>query len=123
MIDPTFKTQHELDTWLVDLSGNIASSHTGLALLTRINALLVPAFVSTEHAVEWGSLLSAEQHETLVDIQRTFSNAARGERNLQRMVKLATRSQLIREAAEAFAPRLSDKRDLLMPTLMAAAGQ
>ena len=72
-----------------------------LALLARIQALVVPDFVSTEQAVEWGSHLSAEQHATLVKMQRTASNAARRERNLQRMVNLATRSQLMREAAEA----------------------
>ena len=93
-----------LDKWLIDPAGNIAISPSGLALLARIETLVVPAFASTEQAVEWGSHLDAEQHATLVDMQRTASNAARGERNLQRMVNLATQSQLMREAAEA-APR------------------
>jgi hypothetical protein len=72
--------------------------------LARIDNLHVPAFVSTEQAIEWGSHLSAEQHDTLVDIQRTSSYAACAESNLQRMIDLATKSQLIREAAEAFVP-------------------
>jgi hypothetical protein len=90
-----------LDEWLVDSAGNIAISSSGLALLARIKALVLPVFTSTEQAVEWGSHLSSEQHATLVDMQRTASNAARGERNLQRMVNLATQSQLMWEAAEA----------------------
>lgn len=55
----------------------------------------------------WGSRLNAEQHATLVDIQRSSSNAARVERDLQSMVNLATQSQLLREAAEAFVPGTS----------------
>jgi hypothetical protein len=83
--------------------------------LARIETLLVPAFVSTEQAVEWGSHLSAQQHATLVEIQRTASNAARGEGNLQRMVNLATQSQLMREAADA-SPIFSDRKSRSMPT-------
>ena len=90
-----------LDKWLIDPAGNIAISASGLALLTHIKSLVVPVFASTEQAVEWGSHLNHEQHATLVDMQRTASNAARGERDLQRMVNLATQSQLMREAAEA----------------------
>ena len=90
-----------LEKWLIDPAGNIAISASGLALLARIKALVVPVFASTEQAMEWGSHLNAQQHATLVDMQRTASNAAREERNLQRMVNLATQSQLMREAAEA----------------------
>lgn len=54
--------------------------------------------------MEWGSSLNEEQHETLLDMQRTSSNAAHNETNLQRMVDLATQSQLLREAAESFVP-------------------
>ena len=93
-----------LHTWLIDGSGNVAMSPTGLALLRRIRALAVPAFASTEHAMTWGSGLNAEQHETLLDVHRTSSNAAGEARDLQQMVDLATRSQLIREAVEAFVP-------------------
>ena len=90
-----------LDKWLIDSAGNIAISASGLALLANIKTLAVPVFTSTEQAIEWGSHLSPKQHVTLLDVQRTASNAAREERNLQRMVNLATQSQLMREAAEA----------------------
>ena len=64
--------------------------------------LLIPTFVSTEQAVEWGSHLNAKQHATLVKKQRAMSSSALAEHDLQRMVNLATQSQLMREAAEAF---------------------
>jgi len=96
-----------LDSYIVDDAGNVAISFEGLALLARIKALVIPVFSSTEQAVEWGSNLDPEQHETLVDMQRTASNAALGERNLQRMVNLATQAQLMREAAQGFLPTLS----------------
>jgi len=98
---PSSSKKGALDKWLIDFAGNIAISRSGLALLARIEKLRVPVFASTEQAVEWGSHLDTEQHATLADIQRTASNAARGEGNLQRMVDLATQSQLMREAAEA----------------------
>jgi len=104
LIKPASQNKEALNTWVVDLAGNIAVSRAGIALLARIDNLHVPVFVSTEQAIEWGSHLSAEQHDTLVDIQRTSSNAACVESNLQRMIDLATKSQLIREAAEAFVP-------------------
>jgi len=104
LISAVSQNKEALDSWVVDLSGNIAVSRAGIALLARIDNLHVPAFVSTEQAIEWGSYLSAEQHDTLVDIQRTSSNAACAESNLQRMIDLATKSQLIREAAKAFVP-------------------
>lgn len=66
--------------------------------------LLIPAFVSTEHAMKWGSLLNAKQHAVLIKRQRVLSNSALAECDLQRMVDLATQSQLMREAAEAFVP-------------------
>jgi hypothetical protein len=101
LINPSSSKQGVLDKWLIDLTGNIAISRSGLALLARIETLHVPVFVSTEQAIEWGSHLNTEQRATLADIQRTASNAALGEGNLQRMVNLATQSQLLREAAEA----------------------
>lgn len=104
MINFTLANKDALNVWLVDLAGNIAASRISLALLDRIKALAVPAFASTEEAMEWGSSLNAEQHETLLDVQRTSSDAALAEGNLQRMIDLATRSQLMREAAEAFVP-------------------
>jgi len=104
MTNPPSKSKHPLDTWLVDIAGNIAVSADGVGLLARIKNLAVPVFASTEQAIEWGSHLDAQEHATLLDIQRTSHNAAQGERNLQRMVNLGTQSELMREAAEAFAP-------------------
>jgi hypothetical protein len=52
--------------------------------------------------LEWGSHLNAEEHAVLIKRQRALSKTALAERNLQRMVNLATQSQLMREAAEAF---------------------
>jgi hypothetical protein len=95
-----------LGSYIVDDTGNVAISSEGLALLARIKALVIPVFTSTEQAVEWGSNLDPEQHETLVDMERTASNAALGERNVQRMVNLATQAQLMREAAQAFRSQL-----------------
>lgn len=102
MTSPIPSNKASLDAWLVDSAGNIAISVIGLALLERIEKLVVPAFVSTEEAMAWGSELSAEQRATLLDIQRTASNAAQVEGNLPRMLNLAIRSQLLREAAETF---------------------
>ena len=66
--------------------------------------LSIPMFVSTEQAVEWGSHLNAKQHAMLVKRQLALSSSALTECDLQRMVNLATQSQLMREAAEAFVP-------------------
>src|SRR5205085_5245450 len=68
------------------------------------NELLIPNPVNTEQAIRWGSRLNTEQHTTLVKTQRVLSKNALAERNMQRMVDLATQSQLLREAAEAFVP-------------------
>jgi hypothetical protein len=73
----------------------------GLAVANQED-LVIPQFVNTEQAIRWGSHLNAEQHTTLVKAQRTLSQDALSERNPQRMVNLATQSQLLREAAEAF---------------------
>ena len=62
----------------------------------------IPTFTSTEQAMEWGSRLNSKQHATLVKAQRALSSAALDECDLQRMVDLATQSQLMREAADAF---------------------
>ena len=79
MMDPPSRNNSPLNTWVVDFAGNVAMSGSGLAFLGRIGRLIIPAFTSTEQAIEWGSRLNAAQHATLVDIQRTASNAARGE--------------------------------------------
>ena len=70
----------------------------------RVNKFSIPTFVSTEQAMEWGSHLNAEEHAALIKRQRALSKTALAERNLQRMVNLATQSQLMREAAETFVP-------------------
>jgi len=64
--------------------------------------LIIPIFLSTEHAMEWGSNLNAKQHFTLITVQNALSNAARVESNSQRKLDLAMQSQLMREAAQAF---------------------
>jgi hypothetical protein len=104
MITPILRSKDAIDTWLVDAAGNVATSISDLVLLKRIQSLFVPAFVSTEQAMEWGSHLNPEQLATLLDIHRNMSNAARAEPDPQRMIDLATQSQLLREAAEAAAP-------------------
>jgi hypothetical protein len=71
---------------------------------SHVKRLLIPTFVSTEQAMEWGSHLNAEQHAMLVKRQRALSSTALAEYDLQRMVDLGTQSQLLREAAEAFLP-------------------
>ena len=73
-----------------------------LQILAASENLVIPILVSTEQAIRWGSHLNTEQHTTLVQTQRTLSKNALAERNMQRMVDLATQSQLLREAAEAF---------------------
>jgi hypothetical protein len=101
MITPILRSRDSIATWLIDVAGNVAISISDLALLKRIQSLIIPAFVSTEEAMLWGSRLNPEQRATLLDIHRSVSNAARVESDPQRMVDLATQSQLMREAAEA----------------------
>ena len=96
--------------WLVDFAGNIAMSQPGLDLLGRIKRLVIPAFASTEHAMSWGSELDPEEHATLLDVQRTASQAALAERDPQQMVDHATQSQLLREAADAFLPGVAGRK-------------
>jgi hypothetical protein len=81
-----------------------------LQVLTASNQeeLVIPFLVSTEEAIRWGSHLNAKQYTTLVETQRALSKDALSECNMQRMVDLATQSQLLREAAEAFIPREND---------------
>jgi hypothetical protein len=69
----------------------------------RVKELCIPTFASTEHATEWASRLNVQQHIALVEAQRALSRSALTEPNLQRKINLATQSQLMREAAEAFA--------------------
>ena len=78
--------------------------HKGGAYKQALKTLLIPIFVSTEQAMEWGSCLNANQHATLLKTQFALSDAARTECNPQRKLNLATQSQLMREAAQAFLP-------------------
>ena len=75
-----------------------------MSAFKAIKKLRIPTFVSAEQAMEWGSHLNAKEHAMLIEAQRSVSNSALGEPDLQRMVDLATQSQLMREAAAAFAP-------------------
>ena len=68
---------------------------------TDIKELRIPAFHSTEQAMEWGSRLTPAQRVALRAQHRALSKAALAANNLQRMVNLATQAQLMREAAEA----------------------
>src|SRR5437764_14119181 len=101
MITPILRSKDAIATWLIDTAGNVAISISDLALLRRIRNLIIPAFVSTEEAMVWGSDLNPEQHATLLDIQRSVSSAAGAEADPQRMLNLPMQSQLMREAAEA----------------------
>ena len=78
--------------------------HKSEAYREALKTLRIPIFISTEQAMEWGSRLNAKQHATLVKAQSALSDSVRGECNSQRMVNLATQSQLMREAAQAFVP-------------------
>jgi hypothetical protein len=78
--------------------------HKGAAYKEALKTLLIPIFLSTEQAMEWGSLLNAKQHTTLTQTQCALSNAARSECNTERKLHLAMQSQLMREAAQAFVP-------------------
>jgi len=101
MITPILRSKDAIATWLIDTAGNVAISISDLALLRRIRNLIIPAFVSTEEAMVWGSHLNPEQRATLLDIERSVNNSARAEADPQRMINLATQSQMMREAAEA----------------------
>jgi hypothetical protein len=78
--------------------------HKSAAYKKALKTLLIPIFVSTEQAMEWGYHLNAKQHATLVQTQRALSKAARSECNTERKLHLAMQSQLMREAAQAFVP-------------------
>ena len=75
-----------------------------MSAFKAIKKLRIPTFLSAEQAVEWGSHLNAKQHAMLIEAQRTVRYTALREPDLQRMVDLATQSQLMGDAAAAFAP-------------------
>ena len=76
--------------------------HKSAAYREALKTLLIPIFLSTEQAMEWGSHLNAKQHTTLTQTQCALSNAARSECNTERKLNLAMQSQLMREAGQAF---------------------
>ena len=76
--------------------------HKGAAYKEALKTLLIPIFLSTEQAMEWGSHLNAKQHTTLTQTQCALSNAARSDCNTERKLHLVMQSQLMREAAQAF---------------------
>ena len=71
MITPILRSKDTIATWLIDVAGNVAISISDVALLRRIQSLIIPAFVSTEEAMLWGSHLNPEQRVTLLDIHRS----------------------------------------------------
>ena len=79
-----------------------------LQALAASGELVIPILVSTEQAMRWGAHLNDRQHTALVEKQRALSKVALAERSMQRMINLATQSQLLREAAEAFVPSEHD---------------
>jgi hypothetical protein len=76
--------------------------HKSAVYTKALKILVIPIFLSTEQAMEWGSNLNAKQHLTLLTVQRALSDAARGESSSQRKLDLGMQSQLMREAAQAF---------------------
>ena len=76
--------------------------HQSAVYIEACKILVIPIFLSTEQAMEWGANLNAEQHLTLLTVQRALSDAARGESNSQRKLDLGMQSQLMREAAQGF---------------------
>ena len=82
--------------------------HKSAVYVEARKILVIPIFLSTEQAMEWGSNLNAKQHLTLVAVQCALSDAARAESNLQRKLNLGMQSQLMREAAQAFVGPKSD---------------
>lgn len=80
--------------------------HKSGAYKEALKTLLIPIFLSTGQAMEWGSHLNVKQHTTLIQTQCALSNAARSECNLQlqRKLNLTVQSQLMREAGQAFVP-------------------
>jgi hypothetical protein len=53
-----------------------------------VKTLVIPIFVSTEQAIEWGSRLNEKQHVALATVQCALSDASRAECNSQRKLDL-----------------------------------
>ena len=84
------------------MNGAVIEFHKSASYREALKILVIPIFVSTEQAMEWGSHLNARQHTTLIQTQCALSDAARSECNMERKLNLAMQSQLMREAAQAF---------------------
>jgi len=78
--------------------------HKSAAYREALKTLIIPIFLSTEEAMEWGSPLDAKQRTTLMQTQCALSDAARSECDTERKLDLAMQSQLMREAGQAFVP-------------------
>ncbi len=78
--------------------------HKSVAYREALKTLIIPIFLSTEEAMEWGSHLDAKQRTTLTKTQCALSDAARSECDTERKLDLAMQSQLMREAGQAFVP-------------------
>ena len=78
--------------------------HKSAAYREALKTLIIPIFLSTEEAMEWGSRLDAKQRTTLTQTQCALSDAARNECDTERKLDLAMQSQLMREAGQAFVP-------------------
>ena len=76
--------------------------HQSAVYIEACKILVIPIFLSTEQAMEWGSCLNEKQQVTLLTVQCALSDASRAECNSQRKLNLGMQSQLLHEAAEAF---------------------
>ena len=76
--------------------------HSSAVYREAVKTLVIPIFVSTEQAIEWGSRLNEKQHVALATVQCALSDASRAECNSQRKLDLGMQSQLLHEAAQAF---------------------
>jgi hypothetical protein len=76
--------------------------HKSAVYREAVKTLVIPIFVSTEQAIEWGSRLNEKQHVALATVQCALSDASRAECNPRRKLDLGMQSQLLHEAAQAF---------------------
>jgi hypothetical protein len=72
----------------------------------RLNFLGIRAYRSSARSRQWNGerILPGAQYATLIKEQRVLNDIALGEFDLQRKLDLATQSQLMHEAVDAFAP-------------------
>ena len=62
--------------------------HKSAAYREALKTLIIPIFLSTEEAMEWGSHLDAKQRTTLTQTQCALSDAARSECDTVRKLDL-----------------------------------